>query len=164
MCLLFLNQPISSTRKEQTNVLVCATFIMKKQPFILEKRCSFLVAYIDIFIDFLFLEKKKLKTCSVDSYKSSIFKKDDKKQSKKLDCPVHQIQKCKKRQNSFTVYSFYIHGKAHTERCLVTKGKLKSDVNITSDLIRVEKYVDNNIQFLSSLMRSDMKNINRKVL
>ena len=47
---------------------------------------------------------------------------------------------------------------------LVTKGKLKSDVNTISDLIRVEKYVDNNIQIFSSLMRSDMKNINRKVL
>ena len=46
---------------------------------------------------------------------------------------------------------------------LVTKGKLKSDVNIISDLIRDEKYVGNNI-YLSSLMRSDMKNINRKVL
>ena len=45
---------------------------------------------------------------------------------------------------------------------LVTKGK--SDVNIISDLIRVEKYVDNDIQIFSSLMRSDMKNINRKVL
>ena len=47
---------------------------------------------------------------------------------------------------------------------LVTNGKLKSDVNIILDLIRVEKYVDNNIQIFSSLMRSDMKNINRKVL
>ena len=119
-----MNQPISSTRKEQTNVLVCATFIMKKQPFILEKRCSFLVAYIDILIDFPFLEKKKTKTCSVDSYKSSIFKKDEEKQSKKFDCPVHQIQKCKKRQDSFTVCSFYIHGKAHTEKCASNKGKV----------------------------------------
>ena len=47
---------------------------------------------------------------------------------------------------------------------LVTKGKLKFDVNTISDLIRVEKYVDNNIQIFSSLMRSDMKYINRKVL
>ena len=47
---------------------------------------------------------------------------------------------------------------------LVTKGKLKSDVNVISDLIKVEKYVYNNIQVFSSLMRSDMKNINRKVL
>ena len=60
--------------------------------------------------------------------------------------------------------SFYIHGKAHTERCVITKGKLKSDVNIISDLITVEKYVDNHIQIFSSLMRSDMKNINSKVL
>ena len=47
---------------------------------------------------------------------------------------------------------------------LVAKGNLKSDLNTISDLIRVEKYVDNNIQIFSSLMRSDMKNINRKVL
>ena len=47
---------------------------------------------------------------------------------------------------------------------LVTKGKLTSDVNTISDLIRVEKYVDNNIQIFSSLMRSDIKNINKKVL
>ena len=90
---------------------------MKEQPFILEKRCSFLPGEIWIFIDFLVLEKKKTKTCSVDSCKSSIFKKDEEKQSEKFDCPVHQIQKCKKRQDSFRVGSFYIHGKAHTERC-----------------------------------------------
>ena len=47
---------------------------------------------------------------------------------------------------------------------LVTKEKLKSDVNTILDLIRVEKYIDNNIQIFSSLMRSDMKNINRKIL
>ena len=50
------------------------------------------------------------------------------------------------------------------EGALVTKRKFKSDVNAISDLIRAEKYVDNNIQVFSSLMRSDMKNINRKVL
>ena len=46
----------------------------------------------------------------------------------------------------------------------VTKGKFKSDVNIISDLIWVEKYVDNIIQIFSSLIRSDMKNIYKKVL
>ena len=47
----------------------------------------------------------------------------------------------------------------------VTKGKMKSDVNTISDLVRVEKYVDNNIQIFSSLiMRFYMKNVNRKVL
>ena len=50
------------------------------------------------------------------------------------------------------------------EGALVTNRKFKSDVNAISDLIRAEKYVDNNIQVFSSLMRSDMKNINRKVL
>ena len=37
----------------------------------------------------------------------------------------------------------------HILKCvLVTKGKLKSDDNIISDLIRVEKYVDDNIAYL----------------
>ena len=124
---------------------------MNKEPFIPEKRRSFLLADIAIFIDFLVLEKKKTKMCSIDSCKPSIFKKDEEKQSEKTDCPVNQIQKCKKKkQDSFRVCSFHIHS--------------KSDVNTISDLIRVEKYVDNNIQIFSSLMRSDMKNINRKVL
>ena len=70
---------------------------MKKQSFTLEKRCSFLLTEIGIFIDFLFLEKRKTKMCSVDSCRSSIFKKDQEKQSEKFDCPVHQIKKCKKR-------------------------------------------------------------------
>ena len=117
--------PISSRRKEKTNVLVCATFIMKKQPFILEKRCSFLLADIGIFIDFLVLEKKKTKMCSVDSCRSSIFQRDKEKQSAKLYCPVHQIKKCKKRQDSFRVYSFYNHTKAHTERCASNKGEVE---------------------------------------
>ena len=34
---------------------------------------------------------------------------------------------------------------------LVTKGKLKSDVIAISDLIRAEKYLDNNMQIFSSL-------------
>ena len=43
----------------------------------------------------------------------------------KFDCPVHQIQMCKKRQDSFRVCSFYIHGRARTESC--TSSKLKVD-------------------------------------
>ena len=78
-------------------------FGMKKQPFILEKGCSFLLADIGIFIDFLVLEKKKTKMCSVDSCRFSIFKKDEEKQSKKFDFPIHQIQKFKKRPDSFRV-------------------------------------------------------------
>ena len=101
ICLLFLNQPISSRREEETK-----TFIMKKEPFILENRCSFLLADIVIFIDFLVSENKKTKMCSVDSCRSSIFKKDEEKQSKKFDCPVHQIPKCKKKTKFFQSMQF----------------------------------------------------------
>ena len=94
---------------------------MKKQPFILEKRCSFLLVDIGIFIDFLVLEKKKTKMCR--GLPSS--KKMKRNNPKNFDCPVHQIQKCKKRQDSFRVCSFYIHGKAHTERCASNKGKVE---------------------------------------
>ena len=88
--------------------------------------------------------------CSVDSCKSSTFKKDEEKQSEKIDCPVHQIQKCKKKQDYFRVCSFYIHS--------------KSDVNTISDLIRVEKYVDNNIQIFNLLWEKTLKKINVKKL
>ena len=87
--------------------------------------CSFLLADVGIFLDFFLLEKKKTKMCSVDSCMSSIFKKDQENQSEKFDCPVHQIKKCKKRQDSFRVCSFYIHGKAHTESCANNKGKVE---------------------------------------
>ena len=49
--LFFLDHPISSRRKKKTNVLACVTFIMKKQPFILENKCSFLLADSEIFIE-----------------------------------------------------------------------------------------------------------------
>ena len=84
------------------------------------------------------LENKKTKMCSVDSCRFSIFKKDEEKQSKKFDCPIHQIQTSK---------STYI-----LKGVLVKKGKLKSDVNIISDLIRNEKYVDNNIHIFHLLL------------
>ena len=101
---------------------------MKKQPLesILEKRCSFLLADIDIFIEFFFfLEKRKTEGCRVDSCRSSIFKKDQEKQYEKNDCPVHQIKKCRKRQDSFGLCSFYIHGKERAERCASNKGKFE---------------------------------------
>ena len=60
--------------------------------------------------------------------------------------------KSAKRQDPFRVCRFYIHSKAHTERCvLVTKKKLKPDVNIMSDLRRDQKYVDNNIHIFHLL-------------
>ena len=125
--MLFLDHPILSRRKDKTNVLVCVTFIMKKQPLesILEKRCSFLLADTDIFIDFLVLEKRKTERCTVGSCSSSIFKKDQGKQYEKNDCPVHQFKKCRKRQDSFGLCSFYIHGKERAERCASNKRKFE---------------------------------------
>ena len=121
---MFLNQPISSRREEQTNVLVCATFIMKKQPFILEKRCSFLLADIDIFIDFLVLEKKKTKTCSGDSCTFWSSKKMERNNPKNLIVPFIKFKSAEK-EDSFRVCSFYIHGTAHTERCASNKEKVE---------------------------------------
>ena len=98
----------------------------EETPFYSRKKVDFLLAAIDIFMDFLILEKKKTEMCSADSCRSSILKKEQEKQSKKLDCPVHQIKKSKKRQDSFRVCSFYIHGKAHAERCASNKGKVEA--------------------------------------
>ena len=87
--LFIANKSACYFQTSQFHVMVCATFIMKKHYFILEKRCSFLLADIGIFIDFLVLEKTKTNMCSV------------------------------------RVCSFYIHGKAHTERCASNKGKVE---------------------------------------
>ena len=95
---------------------------MNKHPFILEKRSSFLLVDIGIFIDVLVLEKKKTKMCSADSCRSSIFKKDE---EKNLIVLFIKLKSAKKRQDSFRVCSFYIHGKAHTERCASNKGKVE---------------------------------------
>ena len=73
----------------------------EETPFYSRKKVDFLLADIGIFIDFLVLEKKKTKMCSADSCRSSILKKEQEKQSKKLDCPVHQIKKCKKKTRFF---------------------------------------------------------------
>ena len=143
--------PISSRRKEKTNVLVCATFTMTKQPFILGKRCSFLLVDIGIFIDFFVLEKKKTKMCSVDRCRSSIFKKGQEKQSAKFDCPVHQIKMSKKRQDSFRVCSFYIRSKAHTERCASNKGKDEVRCQYHTRSHKRWKIWDNNIHIFHLL-------------
>ena len=77
--LFIANKSACYFQTSQFHVMVCATFIMKKHYFILEKRCSFLLADIGIFIDFLVLEKKKTKMCRVDNCRSSIFNKDEEK-------------------------------------------------------------------------------------
>ena len=81
--------------EEKTNVLVCETFIMKKQPFILEKRCSFLLADIGIFIDLLVLEKKK--TCAALNVVSLPFSKKMKRNNpKKLIVLLIKFKSAKK--------------------------------------------------------------------
>ena len=115
------------------------------------KKCSFLLGDIGIFIDFLVLEKKKTKMCSVDSCRSSIFKKDQEKQSEKFDCPVHQIQKCKKDKILLECAVCTSTAKHILKGVLVAKRKLKSDVNTISDLIRDEKYVANNVHIFHLL-------------
>ena len=128
------------------------------------KRCSFLLADIGIFIDFLVLEKKKTKICSVDSCRSLIFKKDEEKNLKNWKTVPFKFKGAKKDKILLECVVSTSTENHILKGVLVTKGKLKSDVNTISDLIRVEKYVDNNIEIFSSLMRSDIKNINKKVL
>ena len=110
-----------------------------------------MLADIDIFTEFFILKKKKTKMCSVDSCRSSIFKKDQEKQSEKFDCPVHQIQKCKKDKILLECAVCTSTAKHILKGVLVAKRKLKSDVNTISDLIRDEKYVDNNIHIFHLL-------------
>ena len=115
------------------------------------KKCSFLLGDIGIFIDFLVLEKKKTKIWSFGSCRSSIFKRDQEKPPEKFDCLVHQIKKCKKRKTLLECVVSTSTAKHILKSVLVKKGKLKPDVNIISDLIRDEKYVDNNIHIFHLL-------------
>ena len=56
-----------------------------------------------------------------------------------------------KKQDSFSVCSFYIHGKEHTERCASNKGKVEvwSQYHIRPH--KGWKYVDNNIHIFHLL-------------
>ena len=83
---------------------------------------------------------------------------------KNLIAPFIKLKSAKKHKTLLECVVSTSTAKHILKSVLVTKGKLKSDVNTISNLRRVEKYVDYNIQIFSSLMRSDMKNINRKVL
>ena len=51
----------------------------EETPFYSRKKVGFLLADIDIFIDFLVLEKKKTKMRSADTCRSSILKKEQEK-------------------------------------------------------------------------------------
>ena len=118
--LLVVFKPANFIQKgEKTNVLVCATFIMRKQPFILEKRCSFLLADIGMFIDFLALEKK-------NTNRSSIYKKDE---EKNLIVLFIKFKSAKKDKILLECVVSTSTAKHILKGVLVTKGKLKSGVN-----------------------------------
>ena len=98
VCVPVVFKPANFIQKEGKNSCFAMCNIYNEETaFICERRwCSFMLVDLGIFIDFLVLEKKKTKMCSIDSCMSSIFKKDQGKQSKKFYCPVHQIKMCKK--------------------------------------------------------------------
>ena len=83
--------------------------------------------------------------CSFDSCRSSIFKNDQEKQPEKFDCPFIKLKSAKKDKTLLESVVSISTTKHILKSVLVKKGKLKSDVNIISDLRRDEKYVDNNI-------------------
>ena len=97
-----------------------------------------MLADIDIFIEFFILEKKKTKMCSVDSCRSSIFKKAQEKQPEKFDCPVNQIKKCKKRQDSLECVVSTSKAKYILKDMLVTEHILKGML-VTERCIRLHK-------------------------
>ena len=149
--MLFLNQPISSTRKEQTNVLVCATFMMKKQPFILEKRCFFWQRILKYSQISFFQKRRRPKRAALTVISLPSSKKMKRNNPKNLIVPFIKFKSAKKDKILLQCVVSTSTAKHILKGVLVTKGKLKSDVNTISDLIRVEKYVDNNIQIFHLL-------------
>ena len=124
----------------------------EETPFYSRKKVDFLLAAIDIFMDFLILEKKKTEMYSADSCRSSILKKEQEKESKKLDCPVHQIKKMQKKDKILLECVASTSTAKHMLKgVLITNGKLKPDVNSMSNLLRDEQYVDNNIHMFHLL-------------
>ena len=70
---------------------------------------------------------------------SCILKKDLEKQFEKFSCPVYQIKKCKKKKKILLECAVSTSTVKNTLRgVLETKGKLKSDLNTISDIIRGE--------------------------
>ena len=112
----------------------------------------------------MFQKRRRPKCAALTVVVLPSLKKMKRNNSKNLIVPFIKLKSAKKDKILLECVVSTSTAKHILKGVLVTKGKLKSDVNTISDLIRVEKYVDNNIQIFSSLMRSDMKNINRKVL
>ena len=98
----------------------------EETPFYSRKKVNFLLADIGIFIDFLVLEKKRPKCAALAVVGLPSWKKNKRNNPKNLIVSFMKLKSAKKGQDSFRVCSFYIHGKAHTERCASNKGKVEA--------------------------------------
>ena len=144
ICLLFLDHPVLSIRKEKTNLLIMCNIYNEETAFY---SYSFLLADKKgvLFCFFFSLRNihrvpclRKEKNQMVQSC-SCIFKKDQGKQFEKFDCPVHQIKRCQKKSKILLECVVSTSTVKNTLKgVLVAKGKLKSDPNTISDIIRDE--------------------------
>ena len=125
--------------------MVCVTFIMKKQLLesILEKTCSFLEDDIDIFIYFLFLEKRKTEGCTqfiVAGLPSS--KKIKRNNTKKMIVLFIKLKSADKDMVLLDCAVSTSTAKNALKGVQVTNENLKSDINTISDLISGKQFVD----------------------
>ena len=128
-----------------TNVLVCVTFIIKKWLLesIIEKKCTFLLAYIDIFIDFLFFKKRgrpKGEELIVVGLPSS--KKIKRNNTKKMIVPFIKLKSAEKNMVLLDCVISTSTAKNALKGVVVRKENLKTDFSTISDLIRDEIFVD----------------------
>ena len=110
-----------------------------------------MLADIGIFGDFLILEKVKTKMCSIGSCRASIFKKIKKNNPKNVIVPFIKLKSAKNHKILLECVVSTSLAKRILKGVLVTKGKLKSDINTKSAFIRDEKYVDKNIHIFHLL-------------
>ena len=111
---------------------------MKKQPFILEKRCSFLLPDIEIFIDFLFKKRRRPNGAEVTVASFPSSKKIKRNSPKNLIVSFIKLKSAKKDKILLECVVSTPTTENTMKGVLVTKGKLKSDLSTISDLIRDE--------------------------
>ena len=141
--MLFLNQPISSRKKDKTNVSVRATFAIKKQPFILEKRwffCQLILAYSQIS---LFQKSRRPRCAALTDLGLPSSKKIKRNIPQSLIVPFIKLKSAKNGKILLECAVSTSTARHILKGMLLTKEKLKFDVNTIPDLIRDEKYVDN---------------------
>ena len=94
-------------------------------------------------MDFLVLEKKKTKCVALTVVGLPSSKKIKRNNLKNLMVPFIQLKSAKKDKMLLECVVYKCMAKHMLKGVLGTKGKLKSDANTISNLIRDEKYVDN---------------------